>query len=130
MLGEDITRRDFIGATLPCPAAAQKLRRAWTGYGGAGDYRFSNGNTAEVVNAAHRVRDGAYDQGLAEVIDNGESYDVAVIGAGFSCMTAYEFQKAKPQGRCLVLDNHPIFGGEAKQNEFDVCSQLVMTTPN
>ena len=130
-LGAGITRRDFLGATLlgtgaallnmPCPAAAQELGPEWTGYGGVGDYRFSNGNTAEVVGAAHRVRDGAYDKGLGEVIDTGESFDVVVIGAGFAGMTAiYEFKKAKPQGRCLVLDNHPIFGGEAKQNEFDV----------
>src|SRR6267378_241794 len=93
-LGAEITRRDFLGATLigagaalldmPCPAASQGLGREWTGYGGVGDYRFSNGNTAEVVSAAHRVRDGAYDQGLGAVIDTGESYDIAVVGAGFS----------------------------------------------
>jgi spermidine dehydrogenase len=131
LFGPQITRRDFMGATLlgtgaalldmPCPAAAQKLGPEWTGYGGVGDYRFSNGNTADVVNAAHRVRDGAYDKILGDVIDTGETYDVVVVGAGFSGMTAiYEFKKARPQGRCLVLDNHPIFGGEAKQNEFDV----------
>jgi len=86
-----------------------------------GDYRFSNGNTAEVVNAAHLVRDGAYDGNLGPVIETGELFDVVIVGAGFAGMTAiHEFQKAKPQGRCLVLDNHPIFGGEAKQNEFDV----------
>jgi len=126
-----ITRRDFLGATLlgsgaallnmPCPAMAQDLGREWTGYGGVGDYRVSNGNTAEVVSAAHQVRDGVYDNGLGKVIDTGESYDALIVGAGFAGMTAlYEFKKAKPQGRCLVLDNHPIFGGEAKQNEFDV----------
>jgi spermidine dehydrogenase len=131
LLDVNITRRDFVGATLigagatllssPCPATSRELGRSWTGYGGVGDYRFSNGNTAEVVNAAHRIRDGAYPNGLGDVIETGETFDVAVVGAGFAGMTAiHEFRKAKPQGRCLVLDNHPIFGGEAKQNEFDV----------
>jgi spermidine dehydrogenase len=129
-LKRDITRRDFLGATLigagaalldmPCPAAAQ-LGRPWTGYGGVGDYRFSNGNTADVVSSAHRIRDGLYDKGLRNVTDTGESFDAIIVGAGFAGMTAlYEFRKARPHGTCLILDNHPIFGGEAKQNEFDV----------
>jgi spermidine dehydrogenase len=127
----DLTRRDFIGTTLlgagaallsaPCPAAARELGRSWTGYGGVGDYRSSNGNTADVVRSAHRIRDGEYAQGLRGVSETGESYDAVIVGAGFAGMAAlYEFRKARPNGTCLVLDNHPIFGGEAKQNEFDV----------
>jgi len=126
-----ITRRDFVGTTLlgagaallaaPCPAVSQDLGRSWSGYGGVGDYRFSNGNTADVVGSAHRIRDGVYDQGLRNVIDTGESFDAVIVGAGFAGMSAiYEFKKARPNGTCLVLDNHPIFGGEAKQNEFEV----------
>src|SRR5262249_37685946 len=66
-LGDGVTRRDFLGATLlgtgaallntPCPAAAQGLGREWTGYGGVGDYRFSNGNAAAVGQSAHAIRD-------------------------------------------------------------------------
>jgi spermidine dehydrogenase len=130
-LGSDITRRDFMGATLigagaallysPCPAAARELGRAWTGYGGVGDYRLSNGDTADVVRSAHRIRDGAYARDLPNVIDTGEAYDLVIVGAGFAGMTAlYEFRKRKPDGKCLIIENHPIFGGEAKQNEFDV----------
>ncbi len=130
-LSHAITRRDFIGATLmgagaallssPCPAAAQAPDRSWTGYGGVGDYRFSNGNTADVVRAAHRIRDGLYVKTLQNVVETDEHYDVVIVGAGFAGMTAlYEFKKARPGGTCLMLDNHPIFGGEAKQNEFDV----------
>jgi spermidine dehydrogenase len=126
-----ITRRDFIGATLvgagaallhaPSPADAQELGSAWTGYGGVGDYRFSNGNTAEVVSSAHKVRDAAYAAGAPSVIDTGELFDVVIVGGGFAGLTAlYEFRKRKPAGSCLLLDNHPIFGGFAKSNEFDV----------
>jgi spermidine dehydrogenase len=130
-LGGGITRRDFIGSTLigtgaallgaRCPAAAQGLGPSWTGYGGVGDYRFSNGNTADVVLAAHRMRDGRYGMELPNVVDTNEFFDVVVVGAGFAGMSAiYEFKKRKPDGTCLIMDNHPIFGGEAKQNEFDV----------
>lgn len=130
-LGPEITRRDFVGATLlgsgavllgkTCPASAQDLGKSWTGYGGVGDYRFSNGNTAEVVRSAHRIRDGAYDEPLRDVVETGENYDLLIVGAGFTGMTAlHEFKKAKPDATALLIDNAPIFGGEAKQNEFDV----------
>jgi spermidine dehydrogenase len=131
-LSTQITRRDFIGTTLigvgatlltqACPARqGSGLGPAWTGYGGVGDYRFSNGNTADVVQSAHRIRDHAYDGALANIIDTGESYDVVIVGGGFAGLTAlYEFRKCKPHGTCLLIDNHPIFGGFAKSNEFDV----------
>jgi spermidine dehydrogenase len=130
-LKPEITRRDFMGATLlgagaallhsPCPATAQKLGPAWTGYGGAGDYRFSNGNTADVVRSAHRIRDGQFSKGLPAVIDTNEHYDAVIVGGGFAGTTAmYEFKKRKANGTCLLIDNHPIFGGFAKSNEFDV----------
>jgi spermidine dehydrogenase len=97
------------------------LGPAWTGYGGVGDYRFSNGNTAEVVRSAHGIRDGLYDESLQNVIDTGELYDVAIVGGGFAGLTAmYELKKRRPNGTCLLIDNHPIFGGFAKSNEFDV----------
>lgn len=126
-----ITRRDFIGATLlgagatllhaPSPASAQTLGPQWTGYAGVGDYRYSNGNTAEVVASAHKVRDGAHAGDLSDVIDTGEAYDAVIVGGGFAGLAAlYEFQQRKPRGKCLLLDNHPIFGGYAKANEFDV----------
>jgi spermidine dehydrogenase len=131
-LSSAITRRDFLGATLigagagllgaPCPARqVPELGASWTGYGGVGDYRFSNGNTADVVKAAHGIRDNVYNDDLADVIDTNETYDAVIVGGGFSGVTAmYEFTKRKPNGTCLLIDNHPIFGGFAKQNEFDV----------
>ena len=47
---------------------------------------------------------------------------MVIIGGGFSGIgAAYEFNKAYGNTKkCLILENHPVFGGEAKQNEFDV----------
>jgi spermidine dehydrogenase len=134
-----ITRRDFLGATLigsgamllgaPAPASAQGLTSDWNGYAGIGDYARSNGNVASVVNAAHGVRDGTYEQKIASASPIDEAYDLVIVGGGFSgIIAAYEFRKAHPDKRCLVLDNHPVFGGEAKQNQMDV-DGVVLTGP-
>jgi len=142
-----ITRRDFIGGTLigagaallyaAAPGAvrdadAQRLGRTmplplddvgpdWTGPGGVGDYARSNGNTHEVVRASHGIRNGAYATRLQDASDSDEKYDLVVVGAGFAGLAAaYHYRKARPDATVLLLDVHPIFGGEAKQNEFDV----------
>ncbi len=57
-----------------------------------------------------------------------ESFDLIVIGAGMSGLTAaYEFQKQQPQAKILIVDNHDDFGGHAKRNEFTVNNQLLIT---
>jgi spermidine dehydrogenase len=125
-----ITRRDFLGSTLLASGAAlldgatpmQLLAAAddWSGYGGVGEYSKSNGNTLEVLQAGHKMRDHAYDTAGAGVIQTGEIYDCVVVGGGISGLAAALcFQQQTGPGKtCLVLENHPIFGGEAKQNEF------------
>ncbi len=93
---------------------------AWTGYGGVGDYRWSNGNTEAVREAAHGIRDHRYPH--VSALPAAETYDVVIIGGGFSGMSAaYEFSRRKKADQsCLLLENHPVIGGEAKQNEFEV----------
>jgi spermidine dehydrogenase len=129
-----ITRRDFLGSTLlgagaalldgatPAQILAAAAEDEWTGYGGIGDYRQSNGNTFEVLQAGHKMRDGAYRSLLADPIDTGETYDCVVVGGGISGIAAaLFFERLAGAGKtCLILENHPIFGGEAKQNEFEV----------
>lgn len=134
-----ITRRDFIGSTLvgsgamllgaAAPAFAQSLTSGWNGYSGVGDYSRSNGNIASVVNAAHGVRDGIYEARIASAREVDEPYDLIIVGGGFAgLIAAYEFHKARPNGRCLVLENHPVFGGEAKQNQMRV-DGVMLTGP-
>lgn len=137
-MGGDITRRDFLDAALlgvggallaaPAPASAHATARPlaqaradnWTGYGGVGDYAHANGNTQEVIVAAHRIRDGAYAKLPPGVSDTGEAYDLVVVGGGISGLAAAWYYKKGSGGarKCLVLENHPVFGGEARQNEF------------
>jgi spermidine dehydrogenase len=125
-----ITRRDFLGSTLLASGAALlggatpiELMAAgddWNGYGGVGEYSKSNGNTLEVLQAGHKMRDHGYDPASAETIDTGEIYDCVVVGGGISGLAAALVfkRKAGPKTTCLILENHSIFGGEAKQNEF------------
>jgi spermidine dehydrogenase len=128
----DITRRDFLGsillgsgAALLDGATAVELLAAsdnWTGYGGVGDYARSNGNTLEVLQSGHQMRDGRFDPLPADTIDTGETYDCVIVGGGISGLAAALFlqRHGGPGKSCLILENHAIFGGEAKQNEFQV----------
>src|SRR5690349_1649772 len=84
---EPISRRDFVNGTLAAGAGmllpnALSMPLAdddWTGYGGVGDYARSNGNTYEVMSAAHAMRDGKYERSIAGAVDTGETYDLAVV---------------------------------------------------
>jgi spermidine dehydrogenase len=63
-----MTQRDFVNGALVtagsllapamCPVEDEDLGWPWTGPGGGGDYRYSSGNTHEVVNAAHAALQG------------------------------------------------------------------------
>jgi spermidine dehydrogenase len=142
-----ITRRDFLGATLLASGAqllhpfspAQLLAQQpdavlpgatehWNGYGGVGEYAASNGNTWQVLSAGHKLRDSNAAGFLKNVTDTGELYDCVVVGGGISglAVAALFLRQARPSATCLILENHPIFGGEAKQNEFNVDGQLVV----
>lgn len=129
-----LTRRDFLGAALlgagaellamEAPASSHTIppplqQDEWTGYGGIGEYASSNGNTASVVAAAHgALRDRASDV-LPRTAAAPERFDVVVVGGGLSGLGA-AWALRRRGASCLVLENHAIFGGEAKQNELRV----------
>ncbi|MGI9073815.1 MAG: NAD(P)-binding protein [Bryobacteraceae bacterium] len=136
-LNAPIDRRDLLNSTLLAAgsmllssiAPFQLLAEEdWTGYGGVGDYARSNGNTYEVMTDGHKIRDHVYERASADAIDTGEEFDCVVVGGGISGLAAaLFFQREGGANRtCLVLDNHPIFGGEAKRNEFNVDGQRLM----
>jgi spermidine dehydrogenase len=140
-----ICRRDFLNSSLlasgslllnpltprdllAMPQAQVNIPVDWTGYGGVGDYRHSNGNTAEVMTAGHAIRDKLHEQHPPPIVDTGETFDCVVVGGGISGLAAaLTLRRNGGDGlHCLVLDNHPIFGGEAKRNEFVVDGHRLM----
>jgi spermidine dehydrogenase len=128
---KSITRRDFLGTALLASGTAlfagispsellAVQENDFTGYGGVSEYSNANGNTWDVLQAGHAIRDRLYDPLPAGIIDTGEIYDCVIIGGGISGLAGALFfrREAHPGMKCLILENHPIFGGEAKQNEF------------
>ena len=121
-----ITRRDFLNGTQI--AIGSSLMSPWISAFGAdqpsfelpADYyppnktgmRGSHDGSWENMHA--RVMGRSWDAGAIE-----ESYDLVVIGAGISGLSAAYFYRQKhPNAKILILDNHDDFGGHAKRNEF------------
>jgi spermidine dehydrogenase len=136
-LGVSIKRRDFVGGV------AAALGFLGAGRAGAGESAAgtspSAGSAAEDAahypplrsglrgqypgsfEAAHQVRDNFF-AGNLEAADTSEHYDLVVVGAGISGLSAaHFFRKALGTDRTiLILDNHDDFGGHAKRNEFRI----------
>src|SRR4051794_13247646 len=93
-------RRDFLNSTLLASGSALLggvtplallAKSDWTGFGGAGDYAGSNGNTYEVMTAGHVIRDRVYEGKHPDIIDTGETFDCVVVGGGISGLSAALF---------------------------------------
>ena len=122
-LGMDcaITRRDFLNGTAlaigsfaftgSASAANTPYPPALTGMRGQHDGSY------EVM---HAIRDKDFWDKAGPIAETGETYDLVVVGAGISGLTAaYLYRQQKGKGaRILILDNHDDFGGHAKRNEF------------
>lgn len=123
-----ISRRDFIhGAGLAAlglmlPTGCKTTRDGDIAIPVAADYppaktgmRGSHPGSFEIAHALAR-------QGVRfdNPVDLDEHYDLVVVGAGISGLTAaYQYRKKfGPESRILILDNHDDFGGHAKRNEF------------
>lgn len=134
-LDAHITRRDFVNGMLVGAGAAvlsassstlagtsADAEDTFTGYGGVGDYARANGNTWPVVQAAHRLRDGQYDSAAFAKAKPAGEFDLVVVGGGIAGLSAayYFIKAAGVRRRVLVLENHAMLGGEARQNEFMV----------
>lgn len=123
-MNADISRRDFvngvgvaIGATLlpACTRTDEPDVETFSAYYPPAEtgMRGSHTGSFEVAHAA--VQGQRWD---AE--GTGEHYDLVVVGAGISGLSAaYIYRRdVNPEARVLVLDNHDDFGGHAKRNEF------------
>jgi spermidine dehydrogenase len=147
-LDQNIDRRDFLNSALigsgsllysmSAPAflsekilqstasLPHQVKDGWYGYGGVGDSKLSHGNTPEILKAAHAVRDGLLNSEKAADVSVSENYDLIIVGAGLSGLgAAQRMVERNPSKKCLILENHPIFGGEAKRNEFNIDGKII-----
>jgi spermidine dehydrogenase len=139
---QDISRRDFVSGVL-MTAALSGAHRAGAATAvpltsnvqadAAQSSALSNASPANYpplrsglrgqypgsFEVAHALRDGAFG-GDVTAADTAEQYDLVVVGAGISGLSAaYFYREALGQKtKILVLDNHDDFGGHAKRNEF------------
>lgn len=139
-VGNAISRRDFlngvgvtvgasmIGGGTIAQAFAQPVENA-----DAASYyppasvglRGSHEGSYEV---AHGLRDGNFISSLGAPIETSETYDLIVVGAGISGLSAAHFYRRDidPNAKILLLDPHDDFGGHAKRNEFSIDGQTVI----
>jgi spermidine dehydrogenase len=133
----DITRRDFMNG------AAMAIAAFWLPSFSIGDAPGSQELQNEVgyypptktgmrgshpgsFEVAHSLRDGTFWDTAGEPVDTGESYDLVIVGAGISGLSACYFfrEHAGKSARALILENHDDFGGHAKRNEFHLGGRL------
>lgn len=128
-LDAPISRRDFLngslmaaGAAMARPSTGAPGTDNFTGYGGVGDYAHANGNTWPVIQAAHRLRDDGYGEAAFAAAAPAGEFDLLVVGGGIAGLSAaHRFRQAQgARATVLLLDNHAMLGGEARQNEFDI----------
>ncbi len=133
-MNQPISRRDFldgmaiaVGASLlPIGCAPRESEPPFTPERDPGYYppaltgmRGSHPGSFEI---AHQLRDGTLEKTIGKARDTRERYDLVIVGAGISGLSAAHFYR-KAHGataRILLLDNHDDFGGHAKRNEFVV----------
>lgn len=126
-LETNITRRDFLNGVLLgvgglCAVHLSPLQQLTHAQPRALRPRSSwGGNTTDVFEAGHAVRDGIFDSNISAT-ETGEIFDLVVVGGGFSGLAAAYFFKQARQGNAqiLVLENHRMIGGNARRDEFIV----------
>jgi spermidine dehydrogenase len=140
-MGRAISRRDFLnGVSIAVGASLVPAKSSWLELLGLDEPGFApekdpnyyppakhgmRGSHDGSWEVAHAMRDG---QTWPDAIDDGESYDLVVVGGGISGLaSAYFFRKfTGSSAKILILDNHDDFGGHAKRNEFQAGNRLLL----
>jgi spermidine dehydrogenase len=130
-MGAKITRRDFLNGVALTAGAAMLPPEMWAaaaadleaqdvpGYYPPGKTGL-RGDHVGCFEAMHKVKDGSFWEDAPKAMDTGESYDLVIVGGGFSGLAAAHYFRnaAGEKARVLILENHDDFGGHAKRNEF------------
>lgn len=85
------------------------------------------GSNDKAYEMAHALRDG--EKFDFSALKAKEEYDLVVIGAGISGLSAALFYQNKfgKDKRILILDNHDDFGGHARRNEIKLDSRTIIS---
>jgi spermidine dehydrogenase len=123
-----ITRRDFLNGTQVAIGAS--LLSPWSEVFGspASPFALPPDYYPPQRTGLRGSHDGAWETMHARVGGKSwsvgeprEHYDLIIVGAGISGLSAAHFYRAAhPDARILLLDNHDDFGGHAKRNEFSI----------
>ena len=119
-----IARRDFLnGVAISAMAgwsAALAPRDAFASSVPKTGQRWG-GNDNATFEVAHALRDGAFTD-VSAARDTGELHDVVIVGGGISGLTAAAaIERLAPRKfNVLVLENHPLPGGAARTDLFEV----------
>src|SRR5438270_9743163 len=119
-----ITRRDFLNGVALTAGAAILPNSAFAAFDVPADPEKSGsyyppartgmrGSHPGSFETAHKLRDGVFWEEAGKPVDTGEEYDLVVVGAGISGLSAAHFfrKQAGAKARILILDNHDDFGG-------------------
>lgn len=133
-MGRRITRRDFLDGVALSVGGLALGGSVLSACGSAGDAATletpdlspyppaltgMRGSTDPALAVPHQVVDGALWKTAGTPKPTGETYDLVVVGAGVSGLSAaYLYRCEHPGARVLVLDNHDDFGGHARRAEF------------
>ncbi|WP_264802206.1 NAD(P)/FAD-dependent oxidoreductase [Ameyamaea chiangmaiensis] len=122
--GRSIARRDFVNGVLVAStmgvAPLTSSRAATSGGPYVPALTGMRGSAPGLFEAGHALRDHALGSHHTQDVD--ELYDLVIVGAGISGLSAAHFYRkyAGSNKKILILDNHDDFGGHARRNEFDV----------
>jgi spermidine dehydrogenase len=140
-MGREITRRDFLnGVSIAVGTSLVATNPTWLEAFGVPQSPFAperdpgyyppaktgmRGAHDGSWEVAHSLRDGKQ---WPDPVDDGDSYDLVIVGAGISGLAAAYFYRkfAGQQSKILLLDNHDDFGGHAKRNEFQSGKQTLL----
>jgi len=126
-----IPRRDFLNGVAIAMTATSALARGAQSPSAQADAASTaadyppvraglRGSTPLALAEFDPIREGTYTQFPVADDEITEEYDLVIVGAGISGLSAAHFYRTAlgPEQRILILDNNDDFGGHAKRNEF------------